>query len=338
MAIISFGKIDKKLIPLVVGCVINSLYNIILVKFVRDSLIYLLLFNTISKFLILIPFLIEKKNSNKFYSNNIENINNKNYIPKKYNIEQEKTIKGKWKFLILSAVIDFIQSFIFLRSIYDGNLFWNLYILVTSLFYYLMFKIKLYKHHYLSFILIMLIGFIIDISVGYFKNFSKKIDRLYPLFLFRFGREILNSFHIVLDKYIIEKKFGSIYEIFLSNGIISLILSAIFIIFTYFFLQPLYYEKYFNTFKNIELLIIFGYIITNFGLSLCILITNKNYTPCHIFIIYLFGPLVWYITVEQYISIPFIILILFFSLIFNEIIELNFWGLSFNTKKNIIKS
>ena len=31
------------------------------------------------------------------------------------------------------------------------------------------------------------------------------------------------------------------------------------------------------------------------------------------------------------------ILILFFSLIFNEIIEINFWGLSDNTKKNIAK-
>ena len=53
---------------------------------------------------------------------------------------------------------------------------------------------------------------------------------------------------------------------------------------------------------------------------------------------FVFGQIAYYINFEGYsiFVIICLILILFLSLIFNEIIELNFWGLSDNTKKNII--
>ena len=68
-----------------------------------------------------------------------------------------------------------------------------------------------------------------------------------------------------------------------------------------------------------------------------ILFTNRNSTPCHIFIIRIFGQLAYYLDFSIK-SIPVfvcLIFILFVSLIFNEIIEFNFCGLSDNTKKNI---
>ena len=63
--------------------------------------------------------------------------------------------------------------------------------------------------------------------------------------------------------------------------------------------------------------------------------TNKNNTPCHIFIIYVFGQLALYMdfSVNSIAVIICTIFILFMSLLFNEIIEFNFFGLSENTKK-----
>ena len=99
------------------------------------------------------------------------------------------------------------------------------------------------------------------------------------------------------------------------------------------------FQEYFENFNTKELLVIFGVIITQFGLNLCILITNKNNSPCHIFIIFIFGQLAYYVdfTGISIVVILCLIFILFLSLIFNEIIEINFWGLSYNTKNNISK-
>ena len=65
--------------------------------------------------------------------------------------------------------------------------------------------------------------------------------------------------------------------------------------------------------------------------------TNRDNTPCHVFIIFVFGQLAYYIDFSRIslIVIFCLIFILFFSLIFNEIIEINCFGLSINTKRNI---
>ena len=77
--------------------------------------------------------------------------------------------------------------------------------------------------------------------------------------------------------------------------------------------------------------------ITNLGIFLCCLLIVKNNTPCHIFIMFIFGQIAYYAQGTEYLIIVIICLIimLFFSLVFNEIIELNFCGLSRNTKRNM---
>ena len=77
--------------------------------------------------------------------------------------------------------------------------------------------------------------------------------------------------------------------------------------------------------------------ITQLGLYLFCLITNKDNSPCHIFIIYAFGQFAYYIEYPNVALIFCLIFILFMSLIFNEIIEINFCRLSENTRKNIMK-
>ena len=88
-----------------------------------------------------------------------------------------------------------------------------------------------------------------------------------------------------------------------------------------------------------ELLVASGVIITQLGLNVSILFTNKNNSPCHIFIIFIFVQLAYYIDFSGSDSIVIfcLIIILFLSFVFNEILEINFLGLSDNTKKNISK-
>ena len=77
--------------------------------------------------------------------------------------------------------------------------------------------------------------------------------------------------------------------------------------------------------------------------NLFILVVIKNTTTCHILIILVIAQFAPYIKgftdtdiIDEYIilSISFLLIFLF-SLIFNEIIEVNCCGLQLNTKKNI---
>ena len=233
-------------------------------------------------------------------------------------------------------MIFFVQSIIFVITLKIKSNCWILEIFLTTLFYFLIFKIKLYKHHYFSGFIIILIGFIIDLVS---ENLQNDVSSQIGLLLLRLLREILYSLHDVIDKYIIDKTFGSIYEIAFYTGIINLILLGIFAVLDYNYFDIDEYEEYFNNFNYKELLAIFELMITQLGLYLCVLITNKIYTPCHIFIIFVFGQLAFYknfVIPNSIIVIICLIFVLFLSLIFNEIIEINFWGLSDNTKRNII--
>ena len=98
------------------------------------------------------------------------------------------------------------------------------------------------------------------------------------------------------------------------------------------------YDEYFNKFNVKELFVIFGVIFTQLGINLTTLFTDKNNSPCHNFIIFVFGQFAYYINFQGYapLFIVCLIFILFFSLLFNEIIEINVCGLSYNTKRNII--
>ena len=337
MALISLGKIDINLIPMLIGCIfcfLNRLLNQYDGALLLKNAILTNIFISISKLFTVIPLLILKFRSNKVSSSEIQSVDSFNKLEYIYTEKNIEIVQYKGRLILLSAVIFFVQSIFFVLTfgIKTNSWIWN--ILITSIFYYWFFKIKLFKHHYLSIIIIILIGFIIDLVL---KNLQNDISDNLTLFLFRIIREILYSFHDVINKYIMEKKFGSIYEIALSNGIITLILLLIFAVLDYNFFGLDDYEEYFNNFNGTELLVIFSVMITQLGLYLSLMITNRNYTPCHLFIIFVFGQLAYYIDFSgiSIIVLLCLIFILFMALIFNEIIELNFCGLSDNTKRKI---
>ena len=338
MKFISLGTIDRNCIPIFIGCFFSFLsrllYNYDGIILFKHSIISNIV-SAFSRVIMFIPLITLRIRTRKI---NFDDNDNKDKNNKKgkllYTNTKKIIIKRKYWYIILSSVIFFIQGIMLLCTIGIKTNFWISDILITCIFYYLIFKVKLHKHHYTSIILIILTGIILDLV---FKNLQNDLSNQILLFFIRFAREILYSLHDVVNKYVMEKKFCSPYEICFYNGLIGLILLTLFSILNYYFFNLDNFGEYFDNFNTIELLAALGYLITQLGLYLFSLITNKNNTPCHIFIIYVFGQLAYYMdfSANSIILIVCLIFILFLSLIFNEIIEINVWGLSENTKRRI---
>ena len=156
------------------------------------------IFISTSKLFTVIPLLILIFRSNRVISNELQNVNSFNKLVYIYTDKKMEIIQYKGRYILLSAVIFFVQSIFMALAIQIKTNSWIWNILITSIFYYLFFKIKLFKHHYLSIIIIILIGFIIDLVL---QNLQKDISDNLTLLLFRFLREILYSFHDVINKY-----------------------------------------------------------------------------------------------------------------------------------------
>ena len=150
MAFINIGKIDKNIIPILVGSVICFLNRLINdydgTELFKHSIIVNIII-AFSKLFTVIPFLMEKRSSNKISNSYIKNINTINNIELIYtynSIDSIVIIKGKIIYIFLSALIFFAQSIIFVQSVKIKTNSWIWDILITSIFYYFIFKIKLY--------------------------------------------------------------------------------------------------------------------------------------------------------------------------------------------------
>ena len=339
MAFIGLGKIDVNLIPMLIGCIfcfLNRLLNqydgALLFKNEIITNVYL----SFGRMFALIPFIILIIRSKRVHNNEIQNRKKNNSIKYIYFDKKENITQGKWKFILFSAIIFFIESIFFVMTFKIKTNCWIWYIVIASLFYYLIFNKKLFKHHYLSAASIILLGLVIDLSK---ENLQNDVTNNLLLLLLRYLREILLSFHNVITKYIMEKKFCSSSEITFYNGLINVVLFVIFAILDYNYFGFDNYDEYFTNFNSTELLVALGEMTTQFGLFLTILITIRKNTPCHIFIIFVIGQFAYYIDNDisgiSILVLICLIVIFFLALIFNEIIEINILGLSYNTKKNI---
>ena len=123
-------------------------------------------------------------------------------------------------------------------------------IVFISIFFYIIFKSKLYIHHYISIIIIICIGISLDIYLGHyiFNDLNYAISML-----LKFISEIVLSLVVVIDKYIMEKKFCSPYEICFYHGLVNFLLSLIFLSFSKEIRFDNCYEFYFGSFtwKNL---------------------------------------------------------------------------------------
>jgi len=340
MACISLGKIDKNIIPIIVGsifCFLNRLLNEAKPEIYENTILTNIVIS-LSRFLTIIPLIIFKIKFKQDRSYNDKNNNSDKNSKSIVLIYKNNRIyvKGVAKYVLLSAVIYLIQSIFFALAFKATTNAWIWYILIASIFYYLMFKVQLYKHHYLSIIFIIVIGTVIDLTTEAIIVDANNE----PLALIsKYIKEILFSLYNVIAKYVMEKKYISVYEFSFYIGAFNLIVLIIFSIFDYYFFHI--YSNYGDILSNlggIEILKVLGVLFTQVGINLGTLFTTKNCSPCHLFIIFVFGQVAYYINFDIYrgLVISCLIIILFFSLIFSEIIEINLFGLSHNTKRNII--
>ena len=141
-------------------------------------------------------------------------------------------------------------------------------------------------------------------------------------------------------------KFIKSYVILFFQGIIELVLGIISLVIT---------TKYFKNFDNFflyiedlnksEIFFFFGLILANFVTYLTIYIIIDIFTPFHIFLLTILSDMIILIIENgldfsedihaSIMYIFFVIIGIFMILVFIEIIQLNFCGLSYMTKKNI---
>ena len=203
---------------------------------------------------------------------------------------------------------------------------------------------KLYKHHYLSVGTIFIIGIADNFISGYFDK--DKIKQNYKGYIIYFIVESTFNSLYVFNKFIMVNKFIKSYVILFFQGIIELVLGIISLVIT---------TKYFKNFDNFflyiedlnksEIFFFFGLILANFVTYLTIYIIIDFFTPFHIFLLTILSDMIILIIENgldfsedihaSIMYIFFVIIGIFMILVFIEIIQLNFCGLSTMTKKNI---
>ena len=264
---ISIGQIDKNIIFPIIGGLANFISIFMISKTgLSKHPIILSIGSTFGMSLSLILFIIYRF-KNKFLE------------------KKEEEISSKYKFFLLTAFLDFIETILSNKYCKDVHInLWIFDILFICLFSTLIFKIKIYAHHFLSIIIIILTGIILDSIDGSYNNF---LSRIIPI-LIKFSLEITMSFDIIITKYIMERFYCSSYEMCFYAGFFGFILYCILLIVSKYtnFLDD-FFIKY-NTFGIKDLIIFICFIITKLIFNLFMLITIKNTTSCHFLIILIF--------------------------------------------------
>ena len=226
----------------------------------------------------------------------------------------------------------------------------------TFLFFisYLIFKLHYYKHQYIS-IIIIILAEVFQIILKLITD-TKKIN----IFLTNSGiqlfRAFIDSIFIGYSKALMEYKYFSPYKALSIFGFINgIIMIIIYIIFNFIPIDPksqfcsIMYEgkcyfdnlnSIFNGFNFVQFIGLFLYMIATSGTQLLFNFIVNDYTICHIFpyfIVIAFYEIFKETSLILIISIIICSIEFLISLIFLEIIILNFCGLNKNVKKNIEK-
>ena len=354
MKCISFGKIDKKLLIPVVGGLTTLIYKYIVknnpkYKILTQNPFLVSIYVAFGMILAIIPHLILKNRSKKDSNNQRKLIEhsklNIELIVDDYDIF-DRTKFAKFRFIFYSTVFDFAQSLLYsLFALNNSFNLWNFDIILFSLFSYLMLKTKLYRHQYISMIIIIILGFGLNITEAY-KDDTENTSGAFEIIMI-FISEICFSFGIVIIKYNMEKNYSNPYEICIWEGAIGFIINLICLV--SFNLSGLTIDgikypdnikEYLENFDYNDFIVCFTITIAHFFLNISLLLTCHYFTPTHTLIIFIIKDCHLYLRSSENVFLNisgFLILILIALsfLIFIEIIEINICNISYNTKKNI---
>ena len=340
-SLISLGEINRYIVLIFIGaiflCVLTNIQNES--KFFKEENMHPIIYTITYTFGLSLSFVL-------FIFYRIYNKrNNENQLHLMIPVKNQTIgvkIKEKFLWLLFVSVIDFIANiFNFILSI-SSYLFisWASVILSLTLFSYLIFRVKLHKHHYISIIVIMILCLSSDISLNKFS--AEYLKNNYLDMILIFFDEILLSLTYILYKYFMMKKYIQTYEIMLYEGLIESILSIITIIVTTYigYLDDFY--DYYNNLDSKEITIFIFLTLFQFAYHLMKFITIQRFTQYHVLLLSaLYILLMVFITFDldnilvSILPVILVIICLIMILIFLEIIQLNCFGLSYMTKKNI---
>lgn len=220
----------------------------------------------------------------------------------------------------------------------------------TFLFFtsYLIFKLRYYKHQYLSIIIIIILEILRIIikkkDMNTIKNAGLQVIRAF-----------IDSIFIGYSKALMEYKYFSPYKALYIFGFINVVILLVISIIVSFipvgdssFCQIMHEGKcyfdnigsIFNEFSFVQFIGLFLYMISASGIQLLFNFIANNYTICHIFpyyIVYNFSGIFKYDSIVLILLIIFCIIEFLIAFIFLEIIVLNFCGLEEYVKVNIEK-
>ena len=261
-----------------------------------------------------------------------------------YNRITKKNFRVKISYFILLGLLVGLMRYISFSNMGKNIFEFRIYFLIfIPLFSKLLLNENIHRHHYVS--IIIAIGGVVFllVPVGLVVQKEDIVPNIQFFFL-----AVGYSFYIVLIKYIIQKYFISPLKLSLIFGIFSIFLTCLgFIIYSLIKYHDLSYFKDCLDFSEVDnKLIISIYFIATFLVEtthqLLILLAIFYFSPTLIIVTDIISPmLLWIVvTIEYGYSMPDVILnpigyliVIFSSLIYNELIILNFCGLSKNTKK-----
>jgi len=276
-----------------------------------------------------------------------------NYIEK---YDKKKLRIQKYLILLACAFLDFAQKFLsfFLKKLIINNI-WMFNIIFISLFDYLIMKAKLYRHQYISCIIIVLIGIAATV-VGLLGDNERITVKLFLCI----SIEIMYSLAIVLAKFLMDHRSISPFDVTFYEGIFALIVNSILLaIFTNIpitdkdgkldkilklteYNGKIYIDHFIAAFKDMQVGEVFFFILSAFGRLISNLfghIIVKHYTSSHIILVLILGEIglafkekhEW----KEIVQFSLFVFALFILFIFTEIIEINACDLEKNTRKNI---
>lgn len=264
----------------------------------------------------------------------------------------------KYRFIFLISILDFIgystDFFYFLiigkKRVRNGEISWLVSIdfLSRMAFAHFILKSKIYRHHKLSIILIVICLCIMSTTA--FITIDDVDLASYPYFFFLSGKFILVALEDVINKILLTEKFMLAHALMFMRGIVNMfiiiILLIIFKLTNIFEFSLTVVNEDADMETYIKILLLIAYIILKFLKSLSIMKVIYNFTPQHVS----FLNVVFYLyvllrcrfnfndsTVIIVLDVISMTIIILSTLIFNEIIILKFFGLNTNTQVGFLK-
>ena len=348
-------KIDKKILIPVLGGTIMLIYLYFIdylpkYEIISQNPFLMNICTSIGMIFAFIPYIIVKYRTKKTMIN--DNLNKFKGVAK-FNLNLihfdiiKKTRFNRYKFIFILSIFDFLQTLLYnfctMRCIYN---LWIFDILFISLFSNIILKIRIYKHQYISIIIIIILGFGLNI-IQYWKLDTEGNTLDAFEISMKFIKEIFFSLITVISKYNMEKNYCSPYEICIWDGVITLIFNMICLLImnllgvTVFDIKyPDNFIEYFNNYDINDFFLSLIMIFDSFIYNVLFFLTCDYFSPFHIIISIIIEECYNYFQIEEkmvlnILGILILILITFMFLIFIEVIEINIFDISYNTKRNI---